>query len=148
MSYRDRFSAYKDTAELHCPGYIYKPESLRTLKDVQSADTNAAQIIGACKALIADMQEYRLDLAKRYNDLATMPFKETLTLERYVNYDGKKIYYIRRIRIYADGTKVETDYERFPGAERAKALKRFDELLKAYPGIEFTKDIAKRSWEK
>ena len=44
--------------------------------------------------MIEDMSEYRQALAGRYNQLATMPSRR-LKLERYVNYDNKKLYYIR-----------------------------------------------------
>ncbi len=41
--------------------------------------------------MIEDMSEYRQALAGRYKQLATMPSRR-LKLERYVNYDNKKLY--------------------------------------------------------
>ena len=44
-----------------------------------------------CKRMIEDMSEYRQALAGRYKQFATMPSRR-LKLERYVNYDNKKLY--------------------------------------------------------
>ena len=41
--------------------------------------------------MIEDMSEYRQALAGRYKQLAAMPSRR-LKLERYVNYDNKKLY--------------------------------------------------------
>lgn len=57
-------------------------------------------------------------------------------------------YYIRHFTEYEDGTKVETATETFPGKERHAAIKRFEELKKERPGIEYIKDIEKKSWER
>lgn len=105
-------------------------------------------MVAQCKKLIEDMSEYRQDLAARYNQLATMPSRRRLKLERYVNYDNKKFYYIRHFTEYDDGTSVETETETFPGKERRAALARFAELKKQYPGIAAEMDIDKKSWEK
>ena len=105
-------------------------------------------MIAQCKKLIEDMSEYRQALAARYNQLATMPSRRRLKIERYVNYDNRKIYYIRRFTDYEDGTSVETKTESFPGTERRAALARFAELKKQYPGIAAEMDIEKKSWEK
>lgn len=44
--------------------------------------------------------------------------------------------------------KVETATETFPGKERHAAIKRFEELKKERPGIEYIKDIERKSWER
>ena len=105
-------------------------------------------MVTQCKKLIEDMSEYRQALAARYNQLATMPSRRRLKLERYVNYDNKKFYYIRYFTEYADGTSVETETETFPGKERRAALARFAELKKQFPGIVAEMDIDKKSWKK
>ena len=97
--------------------------------------------------MIEDMSEYRQALAGRYKQLAAMPSRR-LKLERYVNYDNKKLHYIRHFTDYDDGTSVETETETFPGKERRAALARFAELKKQYPGIVAEMDINKKAWER
>ena len=151
MSDTDLFQRYgtpsKD-AEIRILYYLRRPEALDTFDRIKHYDREAAQIIAQCKKLIEDMSEYRQDLAARYNQLATMPSRRRLRLERYVNFNNKKFYYIRHFTNYDDGTVVETETETFHGKERRAALARFAELKKQYPGIVAEMDIEKKSWEK
>ena len=128
--------------------YLRRPDSLDTFDRIKHYDGEAAQIVAQCKKLIEDMSEYRQDLAARYNQLVTMPSRCRLRLERYVNFNNKKFYYIRHFTDYDDGTVVETETETFPGKERRAALARFAELKKQYPGSVAEMDIEKKSWEK
>ena len=151
MSYTELFQRYgspSKEAEIRILYYLQRPESLDTFDKIKHYDGEAAQIIAQCKKLIEDMSEYRQDLAARYNQLATMPSRRRLRLERYVNFNNKKFYYIRHFTNYDDGTVVETETETFPGKERRAALARFSELKKQYPGIVAEMDIDKKSWEK
>ena len=151
MSYTDLFQRYgapSKEVEIRIWYYLQRPEALDTFDRIKHYDTQAAQLVAQCKKLIEDMSEYRQALAARYNQLATMPSRRRLRLERYVNYDNKKFYYIRHITEYDDGTRVETETEKFPGKERRAALARFAELKKRYPGIAAEMDIEKKSWEK
>lgn len=151
MSYTDLFQRYgspSKEAEIRIWYYLQRPEALDTFDIIKHYDTQAAQMVAQCKKLIEDMSEYRQALAARYNQLATMPSHRRLKLERYVNYENKKFYYIRYFTEYADGTRVETETEKFPGKERRAALARFAELKKQYPGIAAEMDIEKKSWEK
>ena len=151
MSYTDLFQRYgspsKD-AEIRILYYLRRPEALDTFDKINHYDSQAAQIIAQCKKLIEDMSEYRQALAARYSQLATMPSRRRLRLERYVNFNNKKFYYIRHFTNYDDGTVVETETETFPGKERRAALARFAELKKQCPGIVAEIDIEKKSWEK
>ena len=151
MSYTDLFQRYgapiKD-AEIRILYYLRRPDSLDTFDRIKHYDGEAAKIVAQCKKLIEDMSEYRQDLAARYNKLATMPSRRRLRLERYVNFNNKKFYYIRHFTDYDDGTVVETETETFPGKERRAALARFSELKKQHPGIVAEMDIDKKSWEK
>ena len=104
-------------------------------------DDKAARLIEECEDMITQLREYRQDLAKRYNDLATMPSKESIELQRYKSYHGNVEFYIRHWTTYSDGTKTETKTERFSGKERHKAIKRFAELQKQFPGIEAKSNI-------
>lgn len=136
--YTDLFQRYgspSNDAEIRFNTYFRAPEVLTTFDSVAHYDGQAAQLIARCQKLIEDMSEYRQALAARYNALATMPSKPRIRLERYVKYDGHKIYYIRRYTDYTDGTSVETQTETFAGQERRAALARFAELKKQFPGV-------------
>ena len=151
MSYADLFQRYgapsKD-AEIRILYYLQRPETLDTFDRIKHYDERAAQLVSQCKTLIEYMSEYRQDLAARYNQLATMPSRRRLKIERYINYDNKKFYYIRHFTDYDDGTSVETETETFPGKDRRAALARFAELKKQYPGIVAETDIERKSWER
>ena len=151
MSYTDLFQRYgspSKEAEIRIWGYLTAPEACASFDQVAQYDKRAAQLIAECKHLVTQLIDYRQALAARYNALATMPSHDSLTLQRYVNYSGRITYYVRHFRHYEDGTTVETETETFTGKERHKALARFDDLLKQYPGIEATRDIERKSWER
>lgn len=151
MSYTELFQRYgspSKEAEIRIWYYLQSPDAVDTFDQIKHYDGQAAQIVAQCKQLIENMSEYRQALAARYNQLATMPSRRRLKLERYVNYDNKKIYYIRHYTDYDDGTSVETETEKFSGTERRAALARFAELKKQFPGITAEMDIEKKSWEK
>lgn len=117
------------------------PEENRSFDDVRRQDDRAAMLIKECEHLITQLREYRQDLAKRYNDLATMPSTISIELQRYKSYYGNVEFYIRHWTTYSDGTKTETETERFSGKERHLAIKRFKELQKQFPGIEAKSNI-------
>ena len=117
------------------------PEENRSFDDVRHQDDRAARLISECEHLITQLREYRQDLAKRYNDLATMPSTISIELQRYKSYYGNVEFYIRHWTTYSDGTKNETKTEKFPGKERHLAIKRFKELQKQFPGIEAKSNI-------
>lgn len=151
MSYRNLFQRYgapSKEAEIRIWYHLQRPEALDTFDRIKHYDGQAAQLITQCNQLIEAMSEYRQDLAARYNQLATMPSRQRIKLERYVNYNNRKIYYIRHFTDYEDGTSVETKTETFPGTERRAALARFADLKKNFPGIVAEMDIEKRSWER
>lgn len=144
----ERYGSPSEEAEIRFYGYLTRPDKLDTFKRIRDNDDRAARMIADCKHLVAQLTAYRQDLAKRYNELATMPSRDRLLLERAPHYSGKIIYYIRFFTDYEDGTTVCTASEAFEGRDRHKAIARFEELKKQRPGIEAIKDIEKRSWEK
>ncbi len=151
MSYTDLFQRYgspSKTADIKIWGYLTAPEACNSFDQIAQYDKSAARLIADCKHLVAQLIDYRQALAARYNALATMPSHDSLLLQRCISSGNAKVYYVRRFRHYEDGTKIETETERYPGKERHKALARFDELLKQYPGIEATRDIERKSWER
>jgi hypothetical protein len=150
MSYKDLFQQRGNSraADIRITCYLHAPEELDTADRIAFYDKDAARMIENCKALIDNLTEYRQALTARYGALATMASKDSIKLERYRSYGGGITYYIRHFTEYEDGTKVETATETFPSKERHAAIKRFEELKKARPGIEYITDIEKKSWEK
>ena len=150
-TYANLFESYgspREEAEIRLYGYLTRPDKLDTFNRIRDNDDRAARMIADCKHLVAQLTAYRQDLAKRYNELAKMPSRDRLLLERAPHYSGKIIYYIRFITEYEDGTTVCTASESFEGRDRHKAIARFEELKKQRPGIEAIKDIETRSWER
>ena len=145
MSYREelftRFGSPSKEGEVKIYGWLTVPENARSFEEVRRQDDKAARLIEECEDMITQLREYRQDLAKRYNDLATMPSKESIELQRYKSYHGNVEFYIRHWTTYSDGTKAETETESFSGKERHKAIKRFAELQKQFPGIEAKSNI-------
>lgn len=151
MNYEDLFSRFgspSSDGEIRISGYLIRPDKLSALENIVHYDLSAARVIEECEAAIEVLKEYRRNLTARYNALATMASRKTIKLERYKNYDNRVIYYIRHITTYEDGTAIETGTEKFAGSQRQNAIKRFEELKKRHPGIEFIKDTAKKSWER
>lgn len=152
MSYTElfqRFGSPFDTADIRLTAYLGRPDKLDSFDRIRNNDDAAARMISDCKRMVSQLIEYRQALAARYNALATMPSRDILELKRCPSYSTKRItYYIRMIRTYEDGTIVEISSEAFAGKDRSAAIARFDSLLKEHPGIEHTRDIERRPWER
>lgn len=142
-----RYGSPSKEAEIKIWGYLKRPDACSSFDDIRHNDDKAARLIADCKRLITQLTEYRQDLAARYAALATMPSKDSVMLQRYNGYNGIT-YYIRYFTEYEDGTKVETATETYPGKERHAALKRFAQLQKERPGLEYVTDIEKKPWER
>lgn len=152
MSYKEtifhRYGSPSTEGRIEIRGYLLLPDQL-VEKEIQHYDENAARVIAECEAMIQDLKEYRRDLAARYAQLTTSPYKLRLEVERNPHWRGKCVdYYVRIIKTYEDGTEIQELNEHYTGKQRREALARFEELRKQRPGIELVKDIEKRSWEK
>lgn len=134
--------------ELHARAYLRDPASLVKPEMIRRYDENAADAIARCEAMIEELRTYRIALAARYGELEIMPHSRKLLLKRYIEYGGKKAYYIHLITTYSDGTESKDDLRRFDGKERAAALKEFEALRTQYPDAQAIKDIERKSWEK
>lgn len=149
MSYKDLFTHSPD-AELRRFIYIKKPSAITSLKDLAYYSGRAAQAIAEAQELIKTMQEYQQALYARSQEIYSANYKLFLFLERKRNYyDNTKSYIITICKRF-DGHNVADEEilrEKYPGKERHKALKRFEELKKQYPNIENDMDIAKKQWE-
>lgn len=152
MSYKEtifhRYGSPSTEGRVEIRDYLLLPEKL-TEKEIQRYDESAARTIAECEAVIQDLKEYRRDLAARYAQLTTAPYKLRLEIERDPHWRNQGVdYYVRIIKTYEDGTEIQELNEHYTGKQRREALVRFEELRKQRPGIELVKDIEKRSWEK
>lgn len=151
MSYHDLLYMYgseQESAETRIYIFAQQPRKLKTTDEVIYRDNNAAGDIKRLEKLIADLKDYRRALAERYGELATLPYKIILKLERCPHWKGHIEYIITIEKTLSDGTTTNELREVFPGKDRRKAFSRFDELQKQRPGIETIKEIDKRPWEK
>ena len=151
MSYKDRFYNWRhdETAQAHPYITFYRPESMYSLDDIQRRDGYAASDIDTLQKIIADLQEYRRDLAARYAELATMTYTYKLYLVREKSWCTKKVSYtVRLARVLPDGKEIDERREDFQGTDRKKAFELFAKLKKERPGIEAIQDTEKRQWEK
>jgi len=133
--------------EAHIRVHAINPTKL-TNDRIAWYDQSAARTIAEAEALVDDLKAYRCALAARYAYLETSPYTRTLKIERSPGWTSGVSYYITITRKYEDGTESAELSEHYSGKERHTALKRFDELKKAFPGITTVKDIEKRSWER
>lgn len=151
-SYKERlFTRYGSPsreADIRLTGYLIRPDDMPDFAKVKYYDDYAARLIAGAKRLIADLTEYRQDLYKRYNDLATMPSRDRLSLKRTRTSYGDISYDVTIVTVYDDGTETIKLIEHYAGRERHKAIARFEELKKQYNGIEAVKDIEKPKWER
>lgn len=151
MKYADLFIRYGyqvESAEHRIYIYCQLPEKLTTQEEILHRDKVTANTIREMQSYIELLTEYRRNLAARYAELETMPYRLALKLERDPHYRGGVYYNVTITKTLADGTETDELREQFTGAERRKAFARFEELKKQRPGIEAVKDIEKRSWEK
>ena len=151
MSYRKYLSRYgspADSAEIRPYIYLVSPQKLTTPEEIARRDKYALESITELEHIIAALKDYRQALAARYGELETMPYKRLLMLDRCPHWKGHIEYIVSITRICEDKTKIQELREVYTGKERSKAIARYRELLKQYPGIESEMDIAKQKWEK
>jgi hypothetical protein len=151
MSYRKyltRYGSPSDTAEIRCNIYLVDPAKIAEHKDIIWRDKITAEDITRLENILEALKDYRKDLAKRYGELETMPYKRLLMIDRCVHWKGHKEYIVTITRICEDKTRIQELREVYPGKERHKAIARYHELLKQYPGIESDMDITKQKWER
>ena len=96
------------------------------------------------------MKEHRKALYEHTQQLQELDNHLQLKLKRERRYDNKVHYYVTVKRIYPANERMYNDIinEHYDGSDRSKAIKRYEQLKKEYPGIESIKDIEKGRWEK
>ena len=151
MTYQDLFDFFgdADSARKVMTIYISRPSALYNLERIQTHEEHAARDIAELEALVDALKEYRRDLARRYAELALLPYTFRLYLERQKSWQTKKVTYTVRIaRVYQDGAEVDERREVFAGTDRKQAFALFNAIRQQRPGIETVQDTEKRRWEK
>lgn len=133
-------------ARIEIRDYLLRPDRLTT-RDIKSYDESAARTIQEMEEAIAALRGYRQALATRYAELSAMAYSLRLDLIRERGWKGPVTYWLRLVRVYADGHEEREWSKDWPGNERHKALKAYREELKARPGIETRCEIEKSRWE-
>lgn len=147
MAYQDWFDSWRK-GEVTLRGYFQPPEAL-TLSNIPAHDRSAAHLLTEARQLVEDLTEYRQALAARYGSLSAMPYELRLELVRHPAWSGGRVSFdLRLLRRYEDGTETEELHEHYAGKDRREALRRYEELKKARPGIAASQDIARRRWER
>ena len=151
MSYHDllyRFGSEQESAEVRPYIYIQHPRKLSTPEEIMYRDKDAAANIQRLESIIADLKDYRQALAARYGELETMPYTRLLKLERCPHWKGNIEYTVTITKTFPDKTEIKELREVYSGKDRRKAISRYEELKKQFPGIPCEMDIEKRQWEK
>ena len=151
MSYHDllyRFGSEQESAEVRPYIYIQHPRKLSTPEEIMYRDKDAAANIQRLESIIADLKDYRQALAARYGELETMPYTRLLKLERCPHWKGNIEYTVTITKTFPDKTEIKELREVYSGKDRRKAIYRYEELKKQFPGIPCEMDIEKRQWEK
>lgn len=131
--------------------YLSAPSTRQTMEEVQSADGNALRGIQEAEEIIAQLKQYRLDLANRAQILAVAPYTYRLELKRERSYYSNHVfYYLTLYKVYQDKAlgEVVEENTKYPGTERHQAIKDFNAYTKSHPGIEASMDIKRGQWEK
>lgn len=142
---------YRNDEELRVYAYLYKPEAISSMDRLSYYGSSADRAIADCKHMIETLEAYKLKLHERAQQLTTAPYHFELELKREKHWnDSPVLYFLTLYRVYdVPGIQKQAETQtRYKGTERSKALKDFEALKKARPGITATLDIAKRSWER
>ena len=119
-----------------------------TRAKVLDADKRALEAIKQAQDLIEWLKAHRVELAERYRELEAMESHIRVTLKRQRNWTTNKVfYYLITDRVFADGTEEGIDRIAYPGTERNKAIKEFNDIKKRLPNQEYILDIEKGPWE-
>jgi hypothetical protein len=137
----------------HFSGHIRRPDLLE-LDEISRHDRSAAVLIAELQETINQLNAYRVELAGRYNDLATAPKIPVvkLTSRRASSYgsDAGKVFYFLTTheRYLTDGHEIKLTSTKYPGTQRNQAIKDYHAYVKAHPGIAAEMDIEKPRWER
>lgn len=130
--------------------YLTDPRSIHDMERLTYNGKSADRYIAEAKSLIETMEAYKMLLHERAQQIVTAPYHMEIHLTREKRWrDSKVVYRLELLKVYDSGEiKPETiEITAFPGTERHKAIKAFNDYQKTHAGIIAVKDIAKGCWE-
>lgn len=145
-SYDEWFESRTD-CQIDLRFYAVRPDKI-SRKDLMYYDNRARREISEAESYIESLKTYRLDLAKRMQELETMPYHIELSLTRHRGWTGPVTYYLTLSKVYEDNTTEDLQRTTYEGRARHTAIAEYKKLLKLYPGIKATIDITKSPHER
>lgn len=130
--------------------HLHPYENEARISELKNMDQWVARDIQRLEETIIKLKEHRKALYEHTQRLQELDNHLQLKLKRERRYDNKVHYYVTVKRIYPANERMYNDIinEHYDGSDRSKAIKRYEQLKKEYPGIEAIKDIEKGRWEK
>lgn len=135
------------TKEIRATTFLYDPRGLTDMEKLKRRDDYARKDIERLENALSLLKQYRLELAKRAQELETMNSHIKISLVREKHWKGAVFYFITKERIYSDGSTTVLYKEKYSGTKRHEAIKNFKQLKKEFPQCDFYEDITKRNWE-
>lgn len=143
------WNAWK-AGERRCCAYIENPAKLDTVARCALYDQTAARYIAEMTAELEEMKAYRQALFGRMQTLYSTPRRLKITLKREKRYQGNVYYFLCYWQEYieADIPPELVSSTKYPGTERAQAIKDYHQALRTHPGVSCEMDIAKSPYER
>lgn len=141
-------SGYIDASMRYC--YIQSPARITSADKILSLDRTAAEGIRSAEAVIERLREYRLALYERHREILASNYRLRLQLRRIPDWTSGVTYTVTLCKVFdLPGVAEEAIIsEKYSGKERHKAINRYRDLLRQYPGIDAEIDIQKKKWER
>lgn len=116
------------------------PTAIDETSEVECYDQHAERLIHELEDAIFKLQAYRMDLASRYQALATRPTIPCVKLYRHdarYTRDGRVSYEFSAYDVYADSPciKVNVNHTEYDGKRRREAIQAYREYIRSHPGI-------------
>jgi hypothetical protein len=148
INLEDYFISYGyPTNELNERFYIYltKASAITSTEEVIKEDKSATEYIKKLETYVEVLKEYRKTLFERAQQLYSADYDLKLKIKRKIEYyNNDKKYYevtLEKLLKVKNAKPIEVIKEIFPGKERFKAFKRYEELKRLHPGIDTEQDI-------
>ena len=130
---------------------LLSPKAINDIDNIAYYDNYAQRRILEAESMIKTLNEYRLMLCSRAQEIAAAPWHLELELKREYHYYRKAVtYHLKLLRVYdTDGIEPQVVERRdYIGKERSQAIKDYESMLKSRPGIIARKEIDKGQWER
>lgn len=128
--------------------YLWPYKNETDQQKLKKYDDYLVRDLDRLQAAINQIRDHRKKMFEHIQKLTASQYTLKLSLIRRKDYYGKVFYYITLAKIFPEIGGQDIIQETYPGTERHKAIKRFEELRKQYPGAEVIKNVEKGKWER